>query len=121
MILVDTSVWVDHLRREDDHLVTLLKRGRVLCHPMVIGELACGMLRNRAEILGLLANLPSATEASHEEVLGFIERHVFMGRGIGYVDLHLLTSTTLDQTRLWTRDTRLRKVAADGHVLYAAH
>ena len=118
MILVDTSVWVDHLRRGDDHLASLLEQSRVLCHPMIIGELACGTLRNRSEILGLLANLPAAIEASHDEVLLFIEQHSLMGHGIGYIDMHLLASTTLSQTQLWTRDTRLQQAAAEGNVRY---
>lgn len=112
MILVDTSVWVDHLRRGDAHLADLLERGVVVMHPLVIGELACGSLADRAPILGLLREMPSATLAEQDEVLGFIERHALHGKGIGYVDAHLLASVVLTGgARLWTRDKRLRAIA----------
>jgi hypothetical protein len=83
MILVDTSVWVDHLRTGDEDLAALLIQSRVLMHPFVLGELACGNLRNRSEVLALLRGLPRATVATDDEVLFFIERHALMGRGIG--------------------------------------
>lgn len=112
MILVDTSVWVDHLRTGDEDLAALLNNSQVLMHPLVLGELACGNLRNRNEVLALLKDLPYATVATDEEVLFFIERHALMGRGIGYVDVHLLAAAALDSaTRLWTRDRRLRAAA----------
>lgn len=112
MILVDTSVWVDHLRAGDAALAVLLNRSQVLMHPFVLGELACGNLRNRGEVLRLLKDLPQAPVASDEEVLFFIECKALMGQGIGYVDAHLLAAVTLDSsTRLWTRDRRLRSVA----------
>ena len=112
MILVDTSVWVDHLRSGDDDLVTLLNTSQVLIHPFVLGELACGNLQNRSEVLALLRDLPRISVASDDEVVFFIERHVLMGKGIGYVDAHLLASLTLDGiSRLWTRDRRLHGVA----------
>jgi hypothetical protein len=112
MILVDTSVWIDHLRDGDAILAELLTSSQVLMHPFVIGELACGNLRNRNEVLALLKDLPRATTATDEEVLFFIERHALMGRGIGYVDAHLLAATALgNATRLWTRDGRLRAQA----------
>lgn len=112
MILVDTSVWVDHLRAGEETLAALLNGSRVLMHPFVLGELACGNLRNRDEVLGLLKDLPQATVARDEEVLFFIERHTLMGRGIGYVDAHLLAAVSLDGgAQLWTRDKRLRSVA----------
>lgn len=108
MILVDTSVWVDHLRSGDETLASLLHAGRVLAHPFVIGELALGTLRRRREILDLLEDLPHATVASHEEVLSFIERQALAGLGIGYVDAHLLAATRLTAgSALWTRDRRL--------------
>ena len=113
MILVDTSVWVDHLRRGDRGLVDLLERSAVVMHPFVVGELACGSLRDRASILGLLQDLPAAVVASTDEVLGFIDRHSLHGKGIGYVDVHLLAAVALTEgSRLWTRDARLRQVAA---------
>lgn len=119
MILVDTSVWVDHLRAGDAALGALLNRSQVLMHPFVLGELACGNLRNRSEVLRLLKNLPQAPVASDEEVLFFIERNMLMGRGIGYVDAHLLAAVTLGGSmHLWTRDRRLRSVAESLELAY---
>ncbi|MDZ7663014.1 type II toxin-antitoxin system VapC family toxin [Thiohalophilus sp.] len=121
MILVDTSVWVDHLRVGDATLEELLNHTRVLMHPFVLGELACGNLRNRGEVLQLLGDLPQATVASDAEVLFFIERHMLMGRGIGYVDAHLLAAVTLaGSTQLWTRDKRLRATAETLNLAYGA-
>ena len=112
MILVDTSVWVDHLRKSDRGLAALLTASNVLMHPFVIGELACGNLRKRDQILALLKNLPRAGVATDNEVLFFIERQTLMGRGLGFVDVHLLASVALHGTaRLWTRDKRLRAAA----------
>ena len=112
MILVDTSVWVDHLRSGDAQLVDLLERASVIMHPFVVGEIACGRLRDRLSILELLQDLPAAAVADSAEVLGFIERHVLHGKGIGYVDVHLLASVALtDGAKLWTRDKSLRAVA----------
>ncbi len=114
MILVDTSVWIDHFRDHDDELARALDDGEVLIHPLVVGELACGNLRNRAEILGLLGALPLAREATHDEVLAFIERRSLMGRGIGYIDAHLLAAAALTPwTRLRTHDKRLARLAAE--------
>lgn len=107
MILADTSVWVDHLRRGDATLSALLDEGTVLCHPFVIGELACGQLRKRQEILGLLAALPQASVAEHDELLALLERQRLFGRGLGWVDVHLLASTRLSSCRLWTKDKAL--------------
>lgn len=107
MILVDTSVWVEHLRHGLPRLATLLLEGEVLIHPWVIGELACGNLRNRSQVLELLQGLPAATVARDAEVLLLIERERLMGRGIGYVDAHLLASALLSHCRLWTQDRRL--------------
>lgn len=112
MILVDTSVWVDYLRRADARLADLLERGQVLMHPFVIGEIACGSLRNREATLELLKQLPAAAVAEPDEALGFIELRGLHGKGIGYVDLHLLASTTLNAgAMLWTHDKRLREAA----------
>ena len=113
MILVDTSVWVEHLRRGLPRLAALLQEGEVLIHPWVIGELACGNLRNRQQVLELLQGLPAATVASDAEVLLLIERDRLMGRGIGYVDAHLLASARLSHCRLWTQDGRLTTVALE--------
>ena len=102
-------------------MTDLLQNSQVLMHPMVLGELACGNLHNRQEVLTLLGNLPEVTVASHDDVLFFIERHRLMGRGIGYVDTHLLAAAALSEpVRLWTRDTRLKNVAADLNVAYRA-
>jgi len=113
LILVDTSVWVDHLRGGDAQLVDLLERASVVMHPFVVGEMACGSLRNRSSILELLLDLPAAAVAENDEVQGFIERHALHGKGIGYVDVHLLASAALTAgAKLWTRDKKLRAVAA---------
>lgn len=113
MILADTSIWIAHLRRADAALAEILAEGAVLMHPYVIGELACGNLRNRQEILDLLGDLPSAPVATDEEALTFIEQKRLMGRGVGYIDVHLLAAAALaDGARLWTTDAPLRAVAA---------
>ena len=113
MILVDTSVWVEHLRHGLPRLATLLQAGEVLINPWVIGELACGNLRKRSQVLELLQGLPAVTVASDAEVLLLIERDRLMGRGIGYVDAHLLASARLSHCRLWTQDRRLAAVALE--------
>ena len=113
MILADTSVWVDHLRAGDKALAALLDAGVVLAHPFVIGELALGNLRQPAIVLEALADLPHASVATDAEVLHFIERHALFGRGIGYIDAHLLAAVKLTAgAELWTKDKRLRGVAA---------
>jgi predicted nucleic acid-binding protein len=114
VILVDTSIWVDHLRHGSAPLIEALEREEVLTHAFVIGELACGNLKNRREIFDLLRALPSAVMATDEETLNFIEERRLMGKGIGYIDAHLLASVTLtNDARLWTADKRLAAVAAD--------
>jgi predicted nucleic acid-binding protein len=113
LVLVDTSVWIDHLRAGDARLATLLERNRVLMHPMVIGELACGSLGDRDTLLALWGSLPQLPAASHDEALYFLTGNRLWGRGIGYVDLHLLAAVSLSQaTALWTRDKRLSEVAS---------
>ncbi len=108
MILVDTSVWIDHLRKADDMLISLLNSTQVVIHPFIIGELACGNLKNRAELLALLRKLPAVHSAQQEEVLYFIEHNRLMGRGIGFIDAHLLASLALSShILLWTHDKRL--------------
>lgn len=120
MILVDTSVWVDHLRDGTPALAAALEQGRVLMHPFILGELACGNLKNRGEVLQLLGELPAAPMATDPEALDFIEWRALMGRGIGYVDVHLLASVALAGTaQFWTRDKRLAAVAADLELAYA--
>lgn len=112
MILVDTSVWIDHLRTSDHSLVALLDEVSVCVHPMIIGELALGSLRNRAVVLGLLAELPAVPVATDPEVLELVGARSLYGTGLSYVDAHLLAAVLLaDDTRLWTRDRRLREAA----------
>lgn len=113
MILVDTSVWIDHLRSGNSHLAELLDRAVAASHDFVVGEIACGNLKNRQEVLSLLSCLPKCEPATHEEVLFFIDRHRLMGRGIGYVDACLLAAATLSSAQLWTRDKRLSVIAED--------
>jgi predicted nucleic acid-binding protein len=108
MILVDTSVWIDHLRHGDAELTKLLNAGQVLTHPFVIGELALGSLQNRNIVIGALQNLPQVTIASDAEVLQFIDSHALFGTGIGYIDTHLLAAAKLSPgTLILTRDKRL--------------
>jgi len=118
MVLVDTSVWVAHLRQGHTGLASLLNDGEVACHPFVVGELACGTLKNRAVILSLLEALPMEAAVEHEEVLAFIESHNLMGKGLGYVDVHLLASAVLSRLLLWTLDRKLQQVAEVLHVRY---
>jgi predicted nucleic acid-binding protein len=114
LILVDTSIWIDHLRADNAALKRLLDVGRVLMHPFVIGELALGRMRQREMILTALSDLPRAELATDTEVLGFVDREALSGRGIGYVDVHLLASARLTAgATIWTKDTRLRDVAAE--------
>jgi len=112
MILVDTSVWVAHLREGIRGLEALLDEGDVMCHPFIIGELACGNLENRAEILSLLQALPMAAHAEHEEVMHFIESYGLMGKGLGYIDMHLLASAMLTKVPLWTVDKKLNEISS---------
>jgi predicted nucleic acid-binding protein len=111
LILVDTSVWVDHLRCGLPRLASLLQEGEVLIHPWVIGEIACGHLRDRRPVLELLQGLPAALVASDLEVLLLIESAQLMGRGINYVDAHLLASAKLSRCGLWTQDRCLSVLA----------
>jgi predicted nucleic acid-binding protein len=113
VILVDTSVWVEHLRHGLPRLAMHLQEGEVLIHPWVIGELACGNLRNRSQVMELLQGLPAATVASDAEVLLLIEGERLMGRGIGYINVQLLAAARLSHCRLWTQDRRLAAVALE--------
>lgn len=110
-LLVDTSIWVDHLQRRDARLTQLLEDGLVWTHPFVIGELACGNLAKRGEVLEFIGALPPVPMANHEEVQAFVERRRLMGRGLGWVDVHLLASAVLAAVPLWTSDKRLSAVA----------
>lgn len=114
MILVDTSVWIEHLRTGRTGLEVALDEGDVLVHSMVLGELACGNSANRRAVLELLYDLPLAQEASHEEAMALIDRRRLMGRGVGYIDVHLLAATAITPlATLWTLDLRLRKIAGE--------
>ena len=118
MVLVDTSVWVAHLRIGNIGLETLLNDGQVVCHSLIIGELACGNLKNRHEILSLLQSLPMAAQVDHEEVIKFIDNHQLMGKGLGYIDMHLLASAIITHIPLWTLDERLKDVSSTLGVKY---
>jgi len=119
MILVDTSIWIDHLRQANPLLSQLLTSQQVMQHSMIIGELACGNLSNRKQLISLWQQLPSANEATHEEVIHSIEQKQWMGRGIGWVDAHLLASVLLTpHTSLWTNDSRLKKLAQQQHIVF---
>ena len=119
MVLVDSSIWISHFRKGEPRLRELLLEGRVICHPFVIGELACGNLGNRKEILSRLKALPKAEVASHDEVLRLIERDGLMGKGAGFIDMHLLASALLSKARLWTADKGLRKVSDYPGILFS--
>jgi hypothetical protein len=111
MILVDTSVWIQHLGRTEPRLTELLADGQVLIHPFVMGELACGTLRRRQEVLSLIGHLDAAPSAGDGEALRLIEQRRLMGRGLGWVDVHLLASCLLAGVRLWSLDRRLAQAA----------
>lgn len=120
MILVDTSIWIDHLRSGSPALVTMLQGDLVCTHDFVIGELSCGNLRNRAEVLGLLQSLPRLATVTEEEGLFFVEQQHLMGRGIGYIDVHLLAAAVMHGARLWTKDKRLDAIAEEKGWAHAA-
>jgi predicted nucleic acid-binding protein len=111
MVLVDTSIWVTHLRQGSRQLEKLLMDAEVMCHPFIIGELACGILKNRNEIIPLLQSLPMAPTIEFDEFLFFIDRNHLMGKGVGFVDVHLLASAQLTGVPLWTADKRLKPAA----------
>ena len=113
MILVDTSVWIGHWRSANGFLQKILEDEQVLMHPFVIGELACGQMKNRKEIIALLHALPQARKADDDEILFFIERHHLMGRGIGLIDAHLLATVHIEAARLWTTDKALHALASE--------
>jgi len=111
MVLVDTSIWISHLRDGSSYLEVLLNSGDVLCHPFIIGELACGTLKNRNELFSLFKSLPIAKIVEHDEVLKFIEKRNLMGMGLGYIDIHLLASAILSDSPIWSLDKKLNKIA----------
>jgi predicted nucleic acid-binding protein len=113
VILVDSSVWMDHFRKPVGRLAALLDAEECCTHPFVIGEIACGNLKNRKEIIALLHSLPSVHKAADDEILFFIERNGLNGRGVGLIDIHLLASCLTERCNLWTADKRLQAVAAE--------
>ncbi len=118
MVIVDTSVWVSHLRQGNGRLEQLLIDGDVLCHPFIIVEIACGNLKNRKEILSLLQDLPVAQVAEHGEVLTFVEQRNLFGLGIGLIDAHLLASALLTGVSLWTEDKRLKEITSRLRIVF---
>jgi len=118
MVLVDTSVWVSHLRDGNPKLAALLNDGEVMCHRFIIGEIACGNVKDRITILHLLQELPLSVQIGPEEALHFIETHDLMGKGLGYVDVHLAASATLAGIPLWTLDARLARVGTALNIGY---
>jgi predicted nucleic acid-binding protein len=119
VILADTSVWIDHLRRGNARLTAALEGQEVVTHPFVIGELACGDIHDRRAVLASLHHLPKATEATHDEVLSLVEKRRLMGHGLGYVDVHLLAAVILSpNVRLWTFDAPLAAAASRLGIMY---
>jgi len=110
MVLVDTSVWIRHFREGVPALGRLLNEGEVMCHPFIVGELACGNLKNRDEILSFLRLLPEAVTAEYDEVLKFIDENRLMRRGLGYIDMHLSAAALLTGVTMWTYDKRLGQI-----------
>jgi predicted nucleic acid-binding protein len=113
MVLADTSVWIEHFRRGRDELADRLAEGLILMHPFVSGELACGNLKDRAVILSYLDSLPAANMATQAEVLQFMDRHRLWGRGLGWIDVHLLASAVLSNCLLWTLDKTLARAGTE--------
>lgn len=111
MVLADTSVWIDHFRHRDEELARLLEAGLLVMHPFIIGELACGSLAHRGEVLYMLAQLPAVTQATHNEALTLLDQRKIMGTGLGWIDVNLLASSLISGCQLWTRDTRLHTAA----------
>lgn len=110
-MLVDTSVWIDHLRNDREDLRVRLEAGEVVCHPFILGELACGTIRKRDEVLSLVAALSQVPVADHDEVMRLLDTYRLMGKGIGWIDAHLLASARLAGEILWTLDGPLKKAA----------
>jgi len=111
MVIVDTSIWINHLRKGDKHLEKLLFDAEVICHEFIVGELACGNLKNRNEILSLLQSLPHSPTVDSQEFLYFFDKHKLMEKSIGFVDVHLLASAQLSGLPIWTADNRLSAVS----------
>jgi predicted nucleic acid-binding protein len=110
-VLVDTSIWIDHLHRSEPELVALLRETLVVMHPAILGELACGTVPDRQELLSLWLSLPRVANVSFEEALALLENRMLWGRGLGWTDIQLLASALVSRTMLWTRDHLLRQIA----------
>jgi predicted nucleic acid-binding protein len=121
MVIVDTSVWVSHLRHGNSRLQKLLQEGRVASHPFIIGELACGNINNRTEIISLMQSLPMLDVVEHEELLLFIEHNKMMGTGLGFVDVHLLAAAMLAGIPLWTQDKKLKQACSRLSIDFSTH
>lgn len=121
MVLIDTSVWVSHLRHANFRLQKLLEEGRVVSHPFIVGELACGNISNRTEILSLMQSLPMLDVIEHEESLIFIEHNQMMGKGLGFVDVHLLAAAMLAGIPLWTQDRKLKQACSLLDIEFSPH
>ena len=121
MVLVDTSIWVSHLRHGNSRLQKLLEAGRVASHPFIIGELACGNISNRTEIISLMQALPMVDAVEHEELLIFIEHNKMMGTGLGFVDVHLLAAAMLAGIPLWTQDKKLKQACSRLNIDFSTH
>ena len=121
MILVDTSIWISHFRYGHSSLQMLLQEGRVVSHPFIIGELACGNIQNRIEILSLMQSLPMLDVVEHEELLQFIEHNALMGTGLGFVDVHLMASAVLADIPLWTQDKNLKQACSRLSIDFSTH
>jgi predicted nucleic acid-binding protein len=118
-VLVDSSVWVAHFKRRNDHLVELLEDGAVICHPYIVGEVACGTPPSRKDIIGMLAELESAPVATQEELLALMDKCHLFGRGCGFVDMSLLAASMLSETaRIWTLDKRFELLASELNLAY---
>ncbi len=109
--LIDTSIWINHLRNRNEILVQLLEDNQVYIHPFIIGEIACGNLKNRKEVINLLKQLPEAVITTHKEAINYLDQHKLSGKGIGWIDIHLLSSCALTSIKLFTVDKRLQKIA----------
>lgn len=118
MVIIDTSVWIAHFRKANAHLQKLLSEGEVFCHHFIVGEIACGNIHNRTEIISLMQALPSTPIAAQEEILSFIDHKKLYGAGIGLIDVHLLASAFLTKASVWTVDNKLQRVAAKLNILY---
>ena len=118
MVIVDTSIWVSHLRKSLPLLEKLLLNAEVVCHSFIIGELACANIKNRKEFLSLIQTLPMAPIIDLDEFIYFVDQNKLMGRGIGFIDIHLLASARLSESPLWTLDKKLKSVAKELNVAY---